>query len=96
MNSLSLILVLSTVMWYIIERAKQEIWANLSFGRWLTIGSALILGFGLTFAFNLDLIYALGFVNDITLAGKILTSLILMSGSSAVSEIIEGVNKNKN
>lgn len=95
MDNLSLILVLSTVMWYVIDRAKKEFWEELSFGRWLTVGCAAVLGFCLTFSFNLDLVYALGFVDSATIAGKLLTGLILMSGSSAVSEIIEGVNKNK-
>jgi hypothetical protein len=40
------------------------------------------------FSFNLDLIVALELVAEISLAGQIVTGLVLMSGSSTISEII--------
>jgi hypothetical protein len=60
-------------------------------GQYITMAVAAIGGFGLTFAFGLDLIYACGLVENLTLAGQILTGLVLMSGSSAVAEVIERV-----
>lgn len=45
-------------------------------------------GFGLTFAFGLDIIFTSGLFGVITPAGQIITGLILMSGSSAVAEVI--------
>ena len=47
--------------------------------------------FALAFSFKLDLVYALELVENITPAGEVLTALVLMSGSSAVSEIITRV-----
>ena len=38
MEMLSLILALSSVMWYLIQRGKDEIWGKFSFGKWITIG----------------------------------------------------------
>lgn len=91
MDILALIMALSCVMWYIIQRLKSELWESLSWGKWLTILCAAVGGFGLTFAFDLDIIYACGLVAEISLAGKILTALTLMSGSSGIAEIIERI-----
>jgi hypothetical protein len=52
---------------------------------------AAVGSFGLVFSFGLDIIAALELVPDITTAGKIITGLVLMSGSSAISEIITKV-----
>lgn len=93
MDTLVLIVALSTIIWYLINRAKEELWSNLSFGKWITIAVAAILSFTVVFAFNLDLIFALNLTPEISLVGKILTGLVLMSGSSAVSEIMEAVGK---
>lgn len=95
MDILTLIIALSSVMWYIIQRGKDEIWGNLSFGKWITIAVSAVAGFGLTFAFNLDVIYACGLVKEISLAGEIITGFVLMSGSSAVAEIIERIKGGK-
>lgn len=91
MDILVLILALSGVMWYIIQRGKDEIWGKLSFGKWITIAIAAIFGFALSFSFNLDIIYACGLVDEISIAGNIITGFVLMSGSSAVAEIIEKI-----
>lgn len=93
MDTLVLIVALSTIIWYLINRAKEELWSNLSFSKWITIAVAAILSFAVVFAFNLDLIFALNLAPEISLVGKILTGLVLMSGSSAVSEIMEAVGK---
>ena len=91
MDMIALIIALSVTMWYIIQRGKDEFWGKYSFGKWITISCAAILGFFLTFSFNIDIIYATGFVKEVTFAGIVLTCLTLMSGSSAVSEIIEKI-----
>lgn len=91
MDILTLIIALSSVMWYVIQRGKDEIWGSLSFGKWITIAVAAIAGFGLTFAFGLDILFACGLVESVSIAGQIVTGLVLMSGSSAVAEIIERI-----
>lgn len=90
MEMLTLILALSAVLWFLVDRFKP-IWEGLSFGKYITLLVAGIGAFALVFSFNLDLILACGLVEATTIAGKIITGLVLMSGSSAVAEIIERV-----
>ena len=90
MEMLSLILALSAVLWFLVDRFKP-IWEGLSFGKYITLLVAGIGAFALVFSFNLDLILACGLGEATTIAGKIMTGLVLMSGSSAVAEIIERV-----
>lgn len=87
MEALSLIIALSAVLWYCIDRFKP-MWENLSWGKYMTMLVAAIGSFALVFSFNLDIIAAIELVSEITVAGKVLTALVLMSGSSAISEII--------
>lgn len=94
MEQLTLILALSTVIWYCIDRFKN-LWENISFSKYITIGCAAILGFGAVFSFGIDLFVACGLVECVSLAGQILTGLVLMSGSSAVSEIISKIKGEK-
>ena len=84
MEMLSLILALSAVLWFLVDRFKP-IWEGLSFGKYITLLVAGIGAFALVFSFNLDLILACGLVEVTTIAGKIITYLVLMSGSIAVS-----------
>lgn len=90
MDLLALILMLSGVMWYIIDRVKSY-WANLSYGKYVTMAVAALFGFALSFGYQLDIVFALGLVSEIGIIGKVLTALVLMGGSSAVSEIISKV-----
>ena len=87
MEALSLIIALSAVLWYCIDRFKP-MWENLSWGKYMTMLVAAVGSFALVFSFNLDIIAAIELVSEITVAGKVLTALVLMSGSSAISEII--------
>ena len=90
MDLLALILMLSAVMWYVIDRVKPY-WAELSWGKYLTMSVAAMFGFALSFGYRLDIVYALGLVPEVDVIGQILTALVLMGGSSAVSEIISKV-----
>lgn len=87
MEMLTLIVALSAVLWYVIDRA-HPLWENLSYGKWITLVIAGIGSFGLVFSFGLDLIFACGLVDSVSMAGQILTGFVLMSGSSAISEVI--------
>ena len=87
MEMLTLIIALSAVLWYIIDRA-HPLWDALPYGKWITIGLAGVGSFCLVFSFGLDLIYACGLVERMSVAGQILTGYVLMSGSSAISEVI--------
>jgi hypothetical protein len=90
MDALTLIIALSTVLWYCIDRFKP-LWESLSWGKYITMLIAAAGSFALAFSFNLDLVAAIELVAEISLAGKIVTGLVLMSGSSAISEIISKI-----
>lgn len=94
MEMLTLIISLSFIMWYLIDKAKG-LWSEVSWGKYLTIAISAIAAFALTFSFNLDLICALGLTKSMTMAGQILTGFTLMSGSSAVAEVIEKIKGGK-
>ena len=87
MEMLTLIIALSAIMWYLIDKFKA-LWAGVSWGKYITIAVAAVSGFALAFGFDLDMIYACGLVPDATILGTVLTAFTLMAGSSAVSEII--------
>jgi hypothetical protein len=90
MTALALTIALSAVLWYCIDRFKP-VWEDVSWGKYITMLVAAVGSFGLVFSFNLDIIAALELVESVSIAGKIITGLVLMSGSSAISEIITKV-----
>lgn len=95
MEMLTLIIALSAVLWYVVDRFKSG-WDALPYGKWITVAIAGIGSFCLVFSFGLDLIFACGLVDSVSMAGQILTGFVLMSGSSAISEVIariKGENK---
>ena len=87
MEMLTLIIALSAVLWYVVDRFKTG-WDTLPYGKWITVIVAGVGSFGLVFSFGLDLIFACGLVDSVSMAGQILTGFVLMSGSSAISEVI--------
>lgn len=87
MPNLTIIVLLSAIIWYCVDRFKP-IWSNKSWGKYITTAAAGALGAAVVFGYNLDLIYAMGIVNEITIIGKLITVLAFMCGSSAISEII--------
>ena len=89
MSMIAIILALSAIMWYIIDNLKDKIWGGKSYSSYITIGVSAVVAFGLALGYGLDIIYALGITEAMTIFGKILTALAMMSGSAAVSELIE-------
>ena len=87
MDSITLILALSSIVWLIVDRLKP-IWADLTWGKYVTTIVAGLLGAAGVFSFDLDLVYAMNVVSEVTIGGQLLTVLALMSGSSVISEII--------
>ena len=87
MSSIALILALSAIIWYVIDRVKVA-WADVPYGKYITTAMAGVLGAAVVFGYNLDLIYALGIVDNFSIVGKIITVFAFMCGSSAISEII--------
>ena len=89
MSMIAIILALSAIMWYIIDNLKDKIWGGKSYSSYITIAVSAIIAFGLAFGYGLDVVYALGLAEIVTIFGKVLTALAMMSGSAAVSELIE-------
>lgn len=87
MTSIALLLALSAVIWYVVDRFKPA-WSEFSWGKYVTTAVAGALGAAVVFGYGLDLICALGISQDISIVGQVLTVLALMCGSSAISEII--------
>lgn len=95
MDMLALILALSTIIWYLISNVK-ELWANVTWHKYITITVVALLAAAVVFTFGLDLIVALALTTNVTIVGQILTVLVIMSGSSAVAEVIERISGKKN
>lgn len=87
MNSLTLILTLSAIIWYVIDRFKV-VWSEKPYGKYITTAMAGLLGAAMVYGYNLDLICAIGLIDEVTIIGKLMTVLAFMCGSSAISEII--------
>ena len=87
MSSIALILALSAIIWYVIDRVKV-VWADVPYGKYITTAMAGVLSAAVVFGYNLDLVHAIGIVANISIVGQIITVLALMCGSSAISEII--------
>lgn len=94
MEMLTLIISLSIIMWYIIDRFK-EMWEGIKYGKYITMLVSAVFAFAIAFGFGVDIILALGLVQEGSTIGIVITALALMSGSSAVSEIIERVKGGK-
>lgn len=94
MEMLTLIISLSVIMWYIIDRFK-EMWEGTKYGKYITMAVSAVFAFAISFGFGVDIILALGLVQEGSVIGTVITALALMSGSSAVSEIIERVKGGK-
>ena len=93
MEMLTLIIALSAVLWYVVDRFKSG-WDALPYGKWITVIVAGIGSICKVLSFPLELINACPQLKS--MAGQILTGFVLMSGSSAISEVIariKGENK---
>lgn len=91
---LTLIIALSAILWYLIDRFKP-MWSELKYGNYITVLISAIGGFAFSFGYQLDLLYASGLVEKASILGIIITGLTLMSGSSAVAEVIERIRGKK-
>ena len=87
MNSITLIMALSAIIWYVIDRTKS-MWTEKPWGKYLTTAIAGVLGAAVVFGYDLDLVCAMGMADEISVIGQVITVLSLMCGSSAISEII--------
>ncbi len=90
MEMLQIIIVVSIIMWYIIDRFKP-LWEGWQYGKYVTVAVSALFAFALSFGYGLDIMSALGVIPDTGILGTVLTALTLMGGSSAVAELIERI-----
>lgn len=89
MTMLKLILLISVLMWYIIDRFKP-LWTDVKNGKYITIAVSAVLAAVLCFGLRLDLLAAFHVSAERPWwLGVVLTMLVLMSGSSAVAELLD-------
>ena len=88
MDMLGLVMALSAILWYIIDRIKP-LWSEKEYGKYITMIVAGIASLGIILTYGIDIIFALGFSVNVTTIGQVLTALLMMSGSSAIAELIE-------
>ena len=84
---LTLLFVLSTIIWFVIDRVKS-FWSGLSWGKYVTIVVAAVLVSVFVFTYGIDILVALAVTNQVTIVGEILSTLVIMSSSSALSELL--------
>ena len=89
MDSLALIISMCTIMWYLIDNLKENLWGHLTYSNYITIAVSAVGSFVLSFGYHLDLINALGYMTEVTVLGQAITALAMMGGSALVSEIID-------
>ena len=94
MELMGLILALSALLWYVIETHKH-FWKNWRCKSLITTVIAAAGAFSLVFNFNLDIVYALHLTNYSCTAGQIVTGFVMMSGSSAISDVASKIKSNK-
>lgn len=88
METLTVIITISTVVWIIVDRFKSA-WSSLSWGKYLTTLSAGILAIFAVWSLNLDVLCALGVYENPILFGEVITILAIAGGSSLINEIIK-------
>ena len=93
MNQLMLILFINTIMWYVIDNLKENVWGGKPYSRYITIAVAAVGSFALSFGYGLDIVQALSIVEGVTVMGKVITALAMMGGSAVISEIVEMFRK---
>lgn len=100
MEMLQIIIVVSIVMWYIIDRFKP-LWEDFAWGKYVTIAVSAAFAFALAFGYRLDIMTAFGVapacgtVAGNSILGTVLTALTLMGGSSATAELIDKIKGNQ-
>jgi hypothetical protein len=86
---IAIIVSLATIMWYVIDNLKEKLWAGTKYSSYITIAVSALGSFALVFGYGLDIIFALGLVESVTVIGEVITALAMMAGSAVVSEIVE-------
>ena len=68
MDILATIFILSSIIWFLVDRLKP-LWAGLSWGKFITTGVVGVLAAGGIFTMELDALMGLGITTEITIFG---------------------------
>lgn len=91
MSALATIMALSIILWIFLDRVKK-LWANVSWGGWITTIIAAGCGLAISFGYNLDLLVALDVIAEASIGGTIFAGLAIAGGSSIINEIINRIS----
>lgn len=84
------IIALATILWVFIDWAKP-LYEKIKYSRYITISISLICGMLQAFMFKLDLLTAIGVVEEATVWGSIYAGLVISGGSALVEKVLDAV-----
>lgn len=84
------ILALAAILWVFIDWAKP-LYQKIPYSRYITIGVSLACGVAQAFMFNLDLLTAVGILEDPSVWGTIYAGLAISGGSALVEKILGAI-----
>lgn len=94
MEGITTILMLSTIMWLLVDWLKP-LWAKAKLGKYITMVVALVGSVALTFTFSLDLLVAVGLATENTIVGAVFAALAMTAGSGLINEVVKAISGNK-
>lgn len=94
MNELTTILMLSTIMWLLVDWLKP-LWENVSAAKYITMAVALAGSIAMTLTFGLDLLVAVGISQNATVIGSVFAALAMTAGSGLINEIVKAISGQK-
>ena len=84
------IMALATILWVFIDWIKPA-YAQIKYSRYITIGISVVCGMLQAFMFKLDLLTAIGVVENATIWGTIYAGLVISGGSALVNKILDAI-----
>lgn len=95
MNEITTILLLSTIMWLLIDWLKP-LWEKAKAAKYITMAVAFVGSVGMTLTFHLDLLVAVGIAQNTTVMGGVFAALAMTAGSGLINEIVKAIAGAKN
>lgn len=84
------ILALATILWVLIDWVKP-LYENLKCSRYITIGISVVCGMLQAFMFKLDLLTAIGVLDNVSIWGTIYAGLVISGGSALVNKVLNAI-----
>lgn len=84
------ILALATILWVFIDWIKP-IYEKVNYSRYITIGISVVCGMMQAFMFKLDLLTAIGVLENATIWGTIYAGLVISGGSALVNKVLGAI-----